>query len=532
MIKPHALLVPRRRSQLVVAASVFTFMTMLLALVTRGAGYSSLRQKWATDSEGAVYTEVRHGPSTAARVTKDKLHILLPATRSNPNFCKTLMTMTILGYPAPTIIGWGGREGGSSHYMKITNSLAWIEDHERNGQPEFEEEIVFMMDAYDVWFQLPPEVLLARYERILREEDARVKQRLGKAFRNEHLETGVIFGAGKRCIPNMPSSISCYAVPDSPVPHDIYGAATDTSFGVGPATSFRTRYLNSGSMIGKVKHMRKLLKAAAAKMRVCKDRQTRPDDSRGRSGQCDGGSDQSIFIEMLGEQEYHREIMRRHHRGIFDDVLDWLVPGRAGSWPKPWNIYGAVVTDPLNPEFPHRPHNTAYHTGKLWDFGIALDYFADLGHQGIDAERDIHYIMHDQPIAPQLSRQSPFDCRNPRSTMPDDIPRGNVDLLTANGPGPRTWQSVPLLSEVCMDTIPVMIHHNAMNNSRLETEWEKPWWHGRARKMLEWREKEGAEQLLHGFMTDVHMALTWSELCPARYDQELYREGKPKPVEG
>lgn len=456
--------------------------------------------------------------------------MILPATQTNPNFCKTLMTMTILGYPVATIVGWGsqddkgGLKGGGSHYMKITNTLAWIENHERNGTEEFDNELIFMLDAYDIWFQLPPETLLARWERVIEEENARVKQRMGKAFNNENIETGVIFGAGKRCIPNMPFSIACYPVPDSPVPHDTYGSATDTQFGVGAATAYRARYLNSGFIIGKVKHVRPLLQRAAVKMEICKNKKNRPDDTRGWSARCYGGSDQSIFIEMLGEQEYHREVMRRHHRGRFDDLLDWLIPGRAGSWPKPYHLMGAKITDPLNPEFPHKQHDTFYLPNKPFEYGIALDYFYDLGHQAINAERDVHYIRHDKPVKDQIGKWTPFDCRNPRSTMPADVPTGEIDLLASDSSGPKTWESVPLMSEVCVDTIPVMIHHNAMNKNRLETEWVKPWWHGRAKNMMEWRKDKAAEQIVRGFSTDLGERLSWEQLCPKKFDGELYRD--------
>ena len=470
-------------------------------------------------------------PST---IEKSKLHILLPSTQGNVKFCKTLMTMTLLGYPAPTIIGWGfedssnGLKGGGSHYMKITNSLAYIENHERNGTPDFEEEVVFMLDAYDIWFQLPVETLLARYEKVLREENARVAHRMGKAYHNEKIESGVIFGAGKRCIPNMPYTISCYPVPDSPVPHDVYGDATDSQFGVSSASAYRARYLNSGFIIGKVKFMRPLLKKAQEKMEICKDQKPREDDVRNWSGHCYSGSDQSIFNEMLGEQEYHREVMRRHHRGIFDDMLDKMIPGRAGAWPKPYYVYGALVKDPLSPEFPHNQHNTTLLPGKPFEFGMALDYFYDLGHQAINAERDVFYVKHDKPLKGQLGRFSPFDCRNMRSNMPDDIPSGNVELLAADPSGPKTWKQVQLMSEVCVDTVPVMIHHNAMNKKRIETEWSKPWWHGRSRKLMEYRKNEGAEALVNGFKTDSETVkkLTWDELCPAEYDEELYRDVK------
>jgi hypothetical protein len=57
------------------------------------------------------------------------------------------------------------------------------------------------IDAYgqaDLWFQLPPEVLLMRYHAINARANEDLEKRLGRAAKAEHLKQTVIFGSSKR----------------------------------------------------------------------------------------------------------------------------------------------------------------------------------------------------------------------------------------------------------------------------------------------------------------------------------------------
>lgn len=51
-----------------------------------------------------------------AKVGKDRLRILIPATQRDINMCKTIMTMHALGYPTPTLIGYEEKieDGGTA----------------------------------------------------------------------------------------------------------------------------------------------------------------------------------------------------------------------------------------------------------------------------------------------------------------------------------------------------------------------------------------------------------------------------------
>ncbi|KAI6782805.1 uncharacterized protein J7T54_000948 [Emericellopsis cladophorae] len=512
-----------------VATAALVFFVTIFALISSPARNSKVLRPWATDA-GIIHSGAKPTSSKAAwkDPPKRNMHILLPATQSNVNFCKTLLSMTILGYPNPTILAWGdddesgGLLGGGSHFAKITRVLEYINNEERRKDPAFEDELVFMLDSFDIWFQLPVHQLLDRYDTLLEQENARVKHRLGKAYEKEGIRSQIVFGAGKRCAPNILHSVACYPTPESPLPMDLRGAATDTVLGYSPWSNYRTRYLNSGYIIGPVRELRPLLERAAEKLAACANQGDLPIDNGYGSHECFRGSDQSIFIEIFGEQEFHRETMRRHHRNKMDDWLDAIVANRPASKPPATHIQGAPINDMLNPEFDHELRSAQWVPDKPWEFGIALDYWSTLGHQTSNAAHDYRYLRHDQPIEEQIGNKGWFDCPGKGSDLAD-LPEGKIPILA--GQEPSSWKALPLYTEICLGVVPVMIHHNSVNKGHREKEWDQVWWHGRARELLEWRRTQGAPQLVKGIPAENGPVLKWEELCPADIEPELFRDG-------
>jgi len=108
--------------------------------------------------------------------------------------------------------------------MKITGVLEYLEKLETSA----DDDLVMMIDAYDIWMQIRVESLIDRYYSINAEANKRIKKRLGRAAAIEGIEQTVLFGSGKHCAPNQIHTIACYPLPDSPLPMDVYGANTDT----------------------------------------------------------------------------------------------------------------------------------------------------------------------------------------------------------------------------------------------------------------------------------------------------------------
>ena len=159
----------------------------------------------------------RHALSTNAHTTQDHstlhktpgalrsdLHVLIPASRPDPNLCKAILSGNVLGYPRPTIINWNQTfddpafvEGGS-HLAKINGTAQYLYSLDESR----DEDLVLMIDGYDAWLQLRPQTLIDRFFDINRRADERIASEMGGATVGR---TGVfqkiIFGCQKRCWP-------------------------------------------------------------------------------------------------------------------------------------------------------------------------------------------------------------------------------------------------------------------------------------------------------------------------------------------
>ena len=432
-------------------------------------------------------TAIAHAPSLtwqstdkggAAAAIDQKLHILIPASSPGVELCKTLLSAAILDYPTPTLLAWNEtfhnphQMNGGAHMAKIAAVL----DHLNAFSADQDEELVFMFDAYDIWFQLPRSVLLQRYNRIMTEGNRHLEEKYKGAAQKEGIKQSIIFGAGKKCAPNQVHTIACYPIPQSPLPEDLYGGNTDTTIGRNEHYSHRQRYLNSGYLIGPVAKVRQVFTAAAAKV----ERHIEPDPEDNGSGQSHhlySGSDQSIFATLFGEQEYNREVKRRrlvpynnarNRKAAQSGIVDALQP---------------YEPDILNPPFTHEI--PSYDPNLSREFSIGLDYFSDLGHQTVNSELDARFLYYNSSLEDQIFGQSRFDCP---SRLPTDLP---PDILSSTpipqnldlGLPPLHWQQIPLYSHLCTGTIPVMVHHNGDKSAIVEM-WPNMWYHNLARSLL------------------------------------------------
>lgn len=180
--------------------------------------------------------------------TRDGLravHLLMPSTIVNDLLCKSMFSAAINNYPHPIILNYKHpvRVAKEAHFLKLGAIKKYLESDDV--EPE---DIVLVFDAFDIWFQIDFERLIARYYKLQDEE----KVRKGATYS----ET-VIFGADKGCWPNLLTSAACTKVPNSTLPDNIYGPKTDTD-----TFRNRPRWLNSGTIIGPASVMRKIFNRA------------------------------------------------------------------------------------------------------------------------------------------------------------------------------------------------------------------------------------------------------------------------------
>jgi hypothetical protein len=436
-----------------------------------------------------------------------KFHLIIPVTESSPGLCKALLSAAVLGYPTPTIVNWKKDVEGLSvkarRWMKVKGILTYLDSFGSNNN----DDMVLVIDGYDVWFQLRPDVLMQRYHQVNKEGNIRIEKQLGKDLMEKHgIQQTVVFGAKKSRWPGKTTEPSSYAVPPSPLAADIYGPETDS----GPKNITRERWLNSGTVMGPLKDVRAIY-AGAQKMWE----EMKLDDSY---------ADQYYFSNLFGEQEYHRSVLAKDTN---------FAPG---PWEQPDK---AELTIPN------------FSKGDKSEYRIGLDYKSEIvlglnmasaavdfvlynGTENID---DVQRVLE---VSPPRNLSLPVDLE--KAVAPYDD--GFLSEIQSNKTGhENSWADVPLFTNFWQSQIPAMIHING-NKTPVETMWNRMWFIPEIRQLYEWsvlrpdgpiiandphiggkswldgREKKGGAWSGHSDL------LPWSELCGA-YEEEIF----VKPIE-
>ncbi|KAI9712172.1 MAG: hypothetical protein M1828_001733 [Chrysothrix sp. TS-e1954] len=433
------------------------------------------------------------------RIESD-LNLLIPATQSNAELCKTVITSLVLGYPTPTILNWGKDfaqqdwRANGTHIGKITGILDFLDE------PNFEhqrDQLVLIIDGYDVWFQLRPDVLTSRYKEINRANLARTEARLGSAaVRGEGISQSILFSAQKNCGPMKAQrdAVACYAQPESPLRIDLYGPDTDIlDHDKHLPLHFRPGWLNSGVILGPWAEMRLLMTRAKEKIAS----PTIPHE----------GSDQHIFNEIFGEQEYQRDVIRKRYQSILTRASDILR--------KVLGTYRDTISD-ANANYPHMPHLS----GHPLEFGISLDYNLDISMSSVFSEFDGRFLSYnDSPYLSAILSGSGMPSPPRVSSLPTDVlsstPLPFSELSEAgNEEHISKWEQVPLYTNVWTRSVPIMLHMNGFKSMRT-TLWDQVWMTPHLREFFEARHFEGAKDE-HGKL------IPWSEMC-GPFEDEIFR---------
>ncbi|KAK9448525.1 uncharacterized protein V1518DRAFT_419187 [Limtongia smithiae] len=183
--------------------------------------------------------------TTASYIPPLDIDFVIPLTSSHFNFCRSLYSALINDYPHPTLINYGNvyEDVFKARVYKIRGIADYLQS-----QPA--EKVAFIMDGFDVWYQLSYREFVDRYMDMARDTNF----------------TTAIFGADKKCWPNAPLSAACSAVPESPLPANAYGEHTDDENYITVRRfkniNFRPRWLNSGNMIGPASVLSKIYERA------------------------------------------------------------------------------------------------------------------------------------------------------------------------------------------------------------------------------------------------------------------------------
>ena len=345
-----------------------------------------------------------------------------------------------------------------SHLTKITGVLEylqWATDSNTTADGKLEEDdLVLMLDAYDIWMQLPPSVLIKRYFAANAQADQRLAMESGSAFDNSFPRQTILTSSQKRCFAprNSLSDLHCRDLPTSPLPDNIFGFFTDSIFA--KYQYARPRYLNSGSFMGPAGDMRAYFQRVSDRMNKHLERNPSPDELSG---------DQGIFAEIFGEQE-----ISRREAMISGDAADAL--------------------------------RLRQEDGENSEFHLGLDYTQELFYPTCYSETSGSFVRLSD--SESLIRDSArAGVAPPRiESLPGDVALAPSPLaMLENSPVlKQSWASVPLYADFWTTSIPVGIHHNAWRDGlkdRQQTWWDRTWYFPFLREMLDLRMSANASSV-------------------------------------
>lgn len=428
------------------------------------------------------------------------------------------MSGVALGYPLPTLLNWDGEFNrpewhfAGSHIAKLESLLSVIEELLENHEDAHDDDLALMIDAHDIWFQLPPSVLIERFHQINREADERNRrlwEEMGAStesgFPISPPRQSIIVTSAKDCHPGSNSGSNPHydLWPPSPMRADLYGEDTDslTPALIDSARMFhkiRPRCVNSGMIMGTMGAMRAALRRAKEKV-----------DEVARNGR-QLWSDQALFAEVIGDQEAWRLWVR-------EMAATWNgTTATSQSWVANEHIRNLAVE--------------AWR-GKQFDFGIGLDYGFETIPPTCAAEDDGYFVKLNDEVDLRIQSEQagvPGDVRV--SGIPPELHSFN---RTNDGPiADVQWGDVPLYTDFFFGTTPVGIHHNAYIDNlkpwRLQHWWSRMWFYPMLRELVTYSLRASGEagRALYKLRNRSPDAITY--LSPAGDRVTVYNPGEYK----
>lgn len=258
-------------------------------------------------------TEDKTVETTDGGVKTSKFHYLIPASGNNRRLCFNIVSSAANRYPAPVLVGWnatGLLSAATTHLAKLHAIQRYLDRLPK----EEDDDIVLIVDGYDVVMQLPPDIMLQRYYKALESENARNAERFGISVDELYemgFETTLFFGADKICWPIDWRAPRCWAVPDSTMPSKAFGEKTNN----GQMNYLIPKWLNSGTLIGPAAHMRDYIAATLYEILNSYD------PKYGHSE-----SDQFYLANVWGRQEYFRSKQFAEDGEVKGGPKDRLLP--------------------------------------------------------------------------------------------------------------------------------------------------------------------------------------------------------------
>ncbi|KAK5992883.1 hypothetical protein PT974_06305 [Cladobotryum mycophilum] len=248
-------------------------------------------------------------------VKTSRLHYLIPASQPNLHFCYNLASSLVNRFPVPILLGWHGVDefdAAKTHLAK----LRAVERYFNTLPPEEDDDLVIIVDGYDILMQLPAEIMVERYFELAARADARLAERFGLTVEQLHdrgLRQTIFWGPDKICWPIDPRASRCWAAPASPIPREAFGLdkQDDPMFYADP------RWLNSGTVMAPIGDMKRYLAATMDEIRATHDPEYEFKES-----------DQYYLSNVWGRQEYWRSRIASNGGDVLGGPPDRIIPDK------------------------------------------------------------------------------------------------------------------------------------------------------------------------------------------------------------
>ncbi|KAA8646446.1 hypothetical protein EYZ11_000268 [Aspergillus tanneri] len=460
-------------------------------------------------------------------------HFVIPATQKSASLCRMLTSAMILNYPPPTLVSYGkDLPKGSRDYDTMVDRVSSIYKFLAYTPHIQDSDFVLIADGTnDFFFQLPPELMIQRFQSLLRDNNAKLRDKYGLVTVErpsgppetvQKYSQRVLFSASKACLPILSNDAGCVSVPQSSLPPDAYGWKTDVH---SEGHLNRPRWIKPGAAIGQVADLKPIY---AELMRYAEQHR----NVRG---------DYVALTQLFGRQEYVRELERRR---TSSSVREWL-----------YHLIG--ISDATNIT-KMRPR---LETGQRYEYGIGLDYESRLFFNMLNSQKDVEWLQYNnisKTSAVQMQHGVP---RERRLLLPADLaseklknpftqpkfgknewvnPPLNGTLDTLPSTRNHSWRNIPLMTNVHSANVPALVHLDGDPMLR-DTWWSKMWYYKWARALLrksmraptgfdaaqsallggqDWWDLRGGRG---GLWTDKGEWIDYAEVCTG-YERDLFND--------
>jgi hypothetical protein len=416
--------------------------------------------------------QIDHVPARLKKTTPN-FHLIMPSENDSNNFCKSTLSAMLLDYPPPTVV-----QLHSTHQANEKRQEAILNDtlhYLSNTKLVKDQDLVLIVDAQQSWFQLPSDVIIAQYKRLLEDGNLRLLKRYGtNKDGSQKFNQTIVFGAEKRC---EGDDMACRYVPLSMFPDNLYSTETGRRISETPA-----KFINSKMVMGPASDLKALYQAAQKKLQ----------DHKSQSQ-----SVQSVFATLFAEQQLSRDAVEVEMKSPSTKIKDLFDGGSRKSAAR------------------HRLDQAKAELSNFTkqEFSIGLDYTHTLFQPLVYSTQDeLVPIVHDNST--NLTRYSHFGSDTKYLSLPtalnDTKPPFSRPDPTKINPSPNEkaahidnleydqridslpdrkvpWSAVPLIQNTYTGAIPAILVGSSsaeQNLPKAKINWESLWYTEYKRALL------------------------------------------------